>query len=342
MKKTCQFILALLIVSFASNSNAKGYRALMKKAGNYYFVNDLKNSELYYNKALSKKPDAYLVYYYIAYIYRDRTNFDTALMLVNHSISIRDNYKNSYYLRAHIYHELGKEMEAIADIDYYLSNNYIDYGLLALRAECNFNSNNDSLALIDYLDVLNMYKYEKWADFCEPCYNMKTAQCYTALDDYDNALKYFDIAINAHGCDMIFKCNSLKYKARLFKVENEDLKSREYFVEAINCIKSANNKALDTLELPIINAYLGNEVDALALINKLIEHDKGNNLKLASDYYYLARIYSVLNKNELSLNYLQLSLDLDPKYIKSMENDLDLVNVKKTSEFNNLLQQYRK
>jgi|JI6StandDraft_1071083.scaffolds.fasta_scaffold88606_2 tetratricopeptide (TPR) repeat protein len=343
MKSSFKIILLISFIGLFFNSNAQSYNKLIKTANKYYDAKDLTNAEIYYNKALEKKPGDYFALYNLAYVYGDRDEFDTALVLINKSIAQFSYYTPAYEARASIYYELDSVEDALKDIELFLLNNIEDDSirLIALRAECNFELGKYKIALDDYKWTINNVTEKRWKNFCVPCYNMKTAFCYTSLSEYNNSLKYLDIAINAPDCDQKFICRSLEEKAKIYMVLNEKAKSVQHFNQVLTCLKEINNQSINSTELPVINSYLGNEDVALKLVKEQIANDKDDSDALSTDYYNLTRIYAVLKKQELALQSLETSLSLNPKDAEILQYDIDLTNIRNLPQFTQLIQKYQ-
>jgi tetratricopeptide (TPR) repeat protein len=339
----------LLLILFSGfifiNSNAQSYNKLLKKAYKYHDKDDLENAEIWYNKAREKSPDDFSPYYNLADIYFDRNLYDTALTLINKSIERFQEDIFAYKLRAFIYKNLEREEDVIADVNLFLLNNVLQKDsipLIALKAEANYNLGNYSEALNDYKTTLQYVSKDIWEDFCVPCYNMKIADCYIRTGNYKKALTHLDIAVKSTDCEQRFICKSLADRARLYNLLNEKSKSKNDFEAAIECITTLNDKRLDTSELPMIYAYLGNDT-AIILVNNQILLDTQNNdtESLSYDYYYLACVNAVLGKKEEALKNIDLCLQLDSTQAKEMKTDIDLNNIKFLPEFTQLIQKYQ-
>ena len=129
------------------------------------------------------------------------------------------------------------------------------------------------------------------------------------------------------------------FSADLMKLQEEMLSKIIIKLETCEEVEYKKRLSRYYTELGILKANNGDLEAALNLINKSLElhKKKGDNRLIALDYFNLACFHSLNRESQKSLDFLQRSIELDPKWKEKAKTDSDFDTIRELREFKDLL-----
>lgn len=233
-----------------------------------------------YKKTLEIAADYYVAAQYLGDIYNSNGNAEAAVKYYKLYLDNNEDADNNYYYRlGWNLNDLGKYEEAIGYLEKYEPQENDDKGKKMTEiGYAHYKNGEYELSILDYSNALDL----------KPGYATATrgiADSYFAIEEYDNALKYYQLAIAED------EPNSKSCYYRLGWIYND----KENFREAIGALQKAiaydAKDAANFEELGYAYYMSGNYDDAIAQLDKAIGLKSDSKL----GYYYKGLCYVALN-----------------------------------------------
>jgi tetratricopeptide (TPR) repeat protein len=312
------------------------------------------------------------------YLQHDKDNF-YALSVIGEINNIKKNYEEAlkFLLQCYNMEPKQKEKEINAQIGAsYCGLKQYDKAEEHFKKSLSIDPNNKyvlaQLAEMYYNEVRNEDAIKSCNEYLnlDPNYarvNSILGNCYLRLNQFDNAEPYFKklLTIDSNNTDNIrvlaeiyfrqAKYNdAITYYEKFISTNPEDILSSYYNLGLaqyqVNKYKEAKGNFEKLIEKDV-NKYpepfvcialcelkLNNPVDAEQWCNKSLELIKNDNSFV---YYNASCIYSLLNKVDKSLDFLEKALKTGQVNIPHMESDTDLINIRETNRYKELLAKYK-
>ncbi len=290
---------------------------------NRFTQHNYKESVRLLSKALKLSPNYYLVYNFRSIAYMFLEEYDSAIADFMKWIEVSENVTpDTYYLLASCYQEKGDYELAISnyekaiDMNIGSSNCYVQWASLKQsKGEYDAAIQGFSKAIELEPNNVGLYYQRGWV--------------YEFANRPEEALSDYNTAISIEPNNWFVYVNRGRLLSEI-KRKSESKKDFNLILENCTTIESQGNYRQYAL------FYLGKELEAADWMQKIIKQ-----YPTKENYYDAACLYSLMNKKELALEYLELAFRNGYKNFIHCEVDRDLKNIKKLPAFRILLGKYK-
>ena len=294
-------------------------------ANTYESLDNNQDAIEFYNKSIKTKPNNNIAYLYRGIIHFDQNDYDKAINDLTEALS---SYKTDNEIKAEIYLYRGRSYMEIGEYEKSLEDLSIsikekpDFFSYQIRGDLKRLMGNYKDAIEDFNKSIELEPKNDWAYY---------RRGWTKEFDNDNnsAIKDYDRAIELDPQYAYTYLSRGRLKAKLFGFE----KAKSDYEKVIS-IETEYREGGNSKQYALY--YLGRNQEAIDWVLKIIEKypNSGN-------YYDMACLYSIMNKKNDAIKYLDIALEKGYKDFIHMANDDDLNNVKFSEEFKNMLLKYK-
>jgi clan AA aspartic protease (TIGR02281 family) len=257
-------------------------------------------------------------------IYFRQGEYTKALNDYNAMIKALPNQPVFYKNRGLCYSKLGEMDKAIADFSEAININENFTQAWNLRADAYADLGNYTSSISDYDKVLELapmyyigYQQRGWVK--------------ERADDFQGALADYSTAVEI---EPEFSYGFLM-RGRLYKLElkNQELARKDF--ERVLALTDTM-EIEDCHEKLYVLHFLGRDKEAAALQDTLLNREP-----TADNYYNATCLYSLMNRPDEAVNYLQTAFEKGYNEFSYMETDTDLDNIRKNSKFIKLVKEWK-
>lgn len=325
-----QYDTSLEYIEKALSTKPNEYYEYINRGNAYYSLNKDEESEADYNEALSMNPDAKYAIYGLGSLYYDHGKYEDALEMFNKYLVYDETDMDAIMYVIDCYSNLGDNEEGIAFIDKKLETDSNNYDLLKAKGEFLNKIGNFEDAEAFYKEMMTTYtdpleagvllgelyynnsKYDKALDcFMElsedfPAdgeVNSWIIYCYEALDDFDNAMKFYQTTID-NGYESYEIYNAV---GNLFLNKYMYMESVPYIEKAIKL----NGEDSEPYNNMLYALYYGKRYSKCIEFGKTIVGDFPSEINIP---WYMGDCYYALSNYEEALVQFQNALELNPDH----------------------------